>query len=193
MRKPQKKKLKIGKASRTLVIDFLKSTITALGGILVKIVWNIYGVTIIAVLSFGLLGLQKWLHIRIILPIYFLLILGASAIFLTAALQIIIKRVRRRTRIIMFEQLKWEIKDNEKILGPFCPKCRKLELITTASLEEQFENAASAIFGDAPFYSFSCSCGYRIEKQKSRTELLDELRFSINEDDEEELKVEIEV
>jgi len=122
---PRKKTNLLKIAFIELPVEITKTIIVAILGFIVKFVWNIYGAIVLALLSFALLGLLKWLQIPIKLPVYFLLVLVVVSIFFTIVLQWMTKKMRARTHLVMFEGLGWRIDNSGIIIGPICPNCRK--------------------------------------------------------------------
>jgi len=181
VKKNKGEKLRFGKAFVDTTTDILKSGIKFLLGVIWKIVWNIYGVTILAILTIALLGLRKWLNTPVNLPIYFIGLLLAASVIFVLALQILVRNIGQRRQTIKYAGFSWRIKygENISILGPACPSCRKAILHTESGVETQLNNAAIAIFGRKPVYTFKCSCGYLSYSEKSLSELFHELRFML--------------
>ncbi len=152
------KKIEFLKALDTIVQDYLKDAIKALLAFLAKIFLNIYGASILLLLSTLLLGLINWLKIPITIPAY---AVGVMFVLIVCGV-LIVQRLRRKLefkeREVEYEGLLWKVNDSNSVFGPLCPKCKK-EITTTY---KQFDNAADVIFGSTPEYIFTCCCGYKV-------------------------------
>ena len=174
-----KKKLKLQEASENVTQDIIKDSIKSLVFFIVKLVWNVYGVSILAGLTLLLLGLAKLLNIPIILPAYLFGAIFIIAIVGTLALKKGVESLRRRKKTILYEGLSWRPSQNEGDIVPSCPSCKTVIPILGNDIEKQLQNAANIIFGNEPEYIYQCQeCGYKTKSKLSPIELIQNAKMA---------------
>lgn len=152
------KKIELLKALDTIIQDYLKDAIKALLAFLAKVFLNIYGASVLLLLSTLLLGLINWLKIPITIPAYVVGVMFVSIVCGVLIIQRLHKKLEFKQCEIEYDGLLWKVDENNSVFGPLCPKCKKEMTIT----DRQFDNAADVIFGSTPEYIFTCCCGHKV-------------------------------
>lgn len=160
-------KFNFRKAIDILLQDYIKDAIKSLLGFLGKAFWNIYGASLLLILSSLLLGLISWLKIPITLPAYVVGIGIATIILGVLIFQRLRLQLKSKQGIILYEELLWKL-ENDNVIGPLCPACK--EKMTCAN--DQDTNAANIFFGKNPEYTFTCKNGHEVKRNKSTSEMI---------------------
>ena len=169
----KKAKRKFWKTIDSILQEFLKNTLWELLTFIVRVVWNVYGVSVLLILTTLSLGFLSWLTIPVTAPAY---IVAITFIIIICGV-ILFQRIRAlsKRRNFFYSELRWIISKDNTILGPYCPKC-KIEMSISY---DQDSNTKNAIFGKEPEYLYTSACGYQVKSNKSSSTLKIEIQKKI--------------
>jgi hypothetical protein len=173
----KKTKINFRKAIDVLLQDYLKDIIKSLLVLSGKTIWNIYGASILLVLSAVFLGFASWLKIPITLPAYVVAISIVTIILGVLIFQKLHMGLKAKQNNIIYEELLWEIDTYNNILGPSCPKCKEKMIVAS----DQHANTTNLFFGQPPEYTFTCRCGHQVKRNKSTSEMIRSIQSLLKE------------